>query len=251
MRTVIIHYHLFKNAGTSLDHALRAGLRERWVAYEHPHRILALEIAAYLAEHPKVVVLSSHNAWLPPPAIPDTVVIPVVFVRHPLDRARSVFDFERGQEADTAGARMAQQTDLAGYLEWRLGPQVGRDPTIRDFQTQRLAPAGQGTTDLERALDAVDRLPYVGLVEEYARSIGRLERLLEPYLPGLRLRNAHLNRTADAPHGLEDRLEHLRSRVGDVLYRRLLEANQDDLAVWEHVRQRYVTAERVMGPPTR
>jgi hypothetical protein len=249
VRTVIIHYHLFKNAGTSLDHALRASLKERWVAYERPDRIPAEEIASFLVAHPGVVALSSHNAWLPVPVLPATVVVPVLFVRHPLDRARSVYDFEHVQEADTAGARMAKQTDLAGYLEWRLGPRVGKDATIRGFQVQRLAPAGVGATELERALDALDRLPFVGLVEEYERSVESLERLLEPHVPGIRLRGPRLNRTATASHGLEGRLDALRSRVGETLYRRLLEANHDDLVLWERVRQRYATTGHPVGMP--
>jgi hypothetical protein len=233
---VLIHYHLFKNAGTSLDHALRQHLGDRFMAYERDRRIEGAELLELLADHPGVVAVSSHNAWLPPPVTEGMWAIPLVFVRHPLDRARSIYEFERTQPTDRPEARMARRLDLRGYLEWRLDRLDGTDRTLRDFQAMRLAPAGSGDTELERALDAIDHLPFVGSVERFRESLRRLEGLVGPHLPGFRLSPIRLNQTAGRSRSLEVRLARLRAGIGPRTYERLEQANGTDLALWARVR---------------
>lgn len=237
VRTVIVHYHLYKNAGTSLDANLQRFLGSRWVAYDRPGQIPPSELASFIAEHPDPAAISSHNALLPPPEIPGVTVIPVLFIRHPLDRIRSIYDFERAHDLPTVGARMAKALALPGYLEWLLGRDG--DTTARDFQVARLAPAGSGATTCDRALDAITRLPFVGLVEEFGRSLKVLETLLRPAFPRIRLRGMRLNRSPAAANSLEARITRLRDRIGDELFQRLVEANQADMVLWEHVRAGY------------
>ena len=238
-RPVIIHYHMFKNAGTSLDASLKGVLGPRWVAYERDARIPGSELTAFALKHPEVVAISSHNAWLPPPMIPGVHVIPVMFVRHPLDRIRSVFDFETVHYAGTPGASVAKGMDIRAYVDWRLAHMSGTDRTIRDFQTMRLAAAGQGETELDKALDAVDRLPFVGLVEEFGRSSNGSKTLLAPHLPEAHLRLMHLNVTPRRNARLDSRLGQLEERLGPERFGRLTNVNQCDLQLWERVRDRY------------
>lgn len=244
MRTIVVHYHLFKNAGTSLDWALRQALGDRFRTYERPGEIPPAELGAFLAENPGVQAVSSHNAALPPPVVPGARIVPVLFVRHPLDRVRSIYDYERGQVGvENDGTRMARSTDLAGYVEWRLDRATRGDRSVASFQAHRLAKGGTEGTELDRALETIERLPFVGLVEAYDASIARLSGLL----PELALRPARLNVTA--PSGtLDERLGVLRARLGDALMDRLVDANVGDLGVWEAIRARYgVAAPRQVG----
>jgi hypothetical protein len=238
-RTVLIHYHLFKNAGTSLDEALKRAFPGGWTDYERQHRILGPELAELIAARPEVRAISSHNAWLPPPEMVGVRLIPIVFVRHPLDRVRSVYDFERSQQADTPSARVARTHDIGGYVDWRLTYLDGTDRTIRDFQTMRLAPAGHGTDDLERAIDATERLAFVGLVETYGRSLRALREAIAPWIAIGRLRELHSNATPGRNERLSARLARLRRDLGDELYERLAAANSCDLELWERLRRRY------------
>ncbi len=239
MRTVIVHYHLFKNAGTSLDHALQRQFGSAWAAYERPTRIEPAELGAFLAQSPSLVCVSSHNAVLPVPTLADTRVVPVLFVRHPVDRARSVYDFESTQGSDTLGSQMARKLGFRGYVEWRLDYALSGDSTICEFQTRRLAMGGRGDDDRRRALDAVERLPFIGAVEEYQQSIVALGRLLAGYFPALRLKPVRLNATTDPRSTLGERLEQIRARLGDPLYQRLESANGSDMALWWRVLGRY------------
>ena len=236
---MLVHYHLFKNAGTSLDEALKRAFPGGWAAYERQHRIPASELVAFIRAQPELRAVSSHNAWLPAPDVPDLVVVPLVFVRHPLDRVRSVYDFERSHGADTEGARIARTSDIRGYVEWRLTYLDGLDRTIKDFQTMRLAPAGRGDDELACAIDAMERLPFVGLVEAYPRSLRSLQAVLAARMTAPTLKVLHANVTQRRPASLSARLEQLRRDLGVEVFQQLTEANAADLRLWRHLAARY------------
>lgn len=241
-RPLVLHYHLFKNAGTSLDRTLRANFGATWDAYEGERRELRpAELREYLAGRPWIAALSSHKALLPAPDLPGVEVIPVIFLRHPLDRIRSIYEFERRQQADTDGALAAKRLDLPGYVSWRLDRKGDR--AIADFQTYRLAQGGAGPDEAAQALDAVATLPFVGLVEAYDVSLQRLQALLAPHFPRINLAVFHVNVTEGERVPMDERLAQLEARLGEELYDRTVEANQLDLAVWRKVSETYESAQ--------
>ncbi|MFV2064622.1 MAG: hypothetical protein ACC726_14100, partial [Chloroflexota bacterium] len=114
-RHVVIHYHIFKNAGTSVDRALRTHFGSTWTTLEagdrqrDPSGHLSPErIRRFLDEHRTVQALSSHTADLPPPSVEGLQLHPIIMLRHPLDRIRSIYDFARTQKEDTPNSRLAR-----------------------------------------------------------------------------------------------------------------------------------------------
>jgi hypothetical protein len=233
-RHVIVHYHLFKNAGTSLDRSLKENFGNGWCGHEGSGGAWpSNEVAEFLLQHPEVTVLSSHTALLPPPSLPNTNIYPVIFLRHPLDRVRSVYEFERKQQVDNPGANMAKTTDLSGYIRWRLDRKGDR--TICNFQAHRLAFAVPEHIDRERlneearASVAVKELPFVGVVEHFDRSLQALQRWLRPVFPGIELLPRRVNVTQSQGVPLLERIEQMRVLIGDELYNELAMRNQLDL----------------------
>ncbi|HSV68814.1 MAG TPA: hypothetical protein VLI72_01780 [Methylibium sp.] len=242
MRKVILHYHLFKNAGTSVDELLKRNFGARWVTREFnggapaAHRA---ELARWLADERDAVAFSSHTAQLPPPAPAGVECFPLLFVRHPIDRIASAYAFETKQGGGGFGAVLARNTTLAGYIEVRLS--LGHDRQCRNFHVTRLAqmfPADSGD-ELSRALRAIETLPFVGLVEAFDTSVERMAAWLTPHFAGFRAASVAKNVTRDRSVPLADRLAALRTEVGEALWGQLLEANRDDLAVYEAIAARY------------
>ncbi|HEX8233440.1 MAG TPA: hypothetical protein VF559_08875 [Caulobacteraceae bacterium] len=236
-RAVVLHYHLFKNAGTSVDEVLQANFGEGWGKAEFSAgRSNVAEVEAWLAAHPTVRAMSSHTALLPPPRLAGVAAAPVIFVRHPIDRIHSAYEFERRQGADTRGSRLAKSTDFAGYLRKRL---AGRERQCRNFQTGRLARGvGGGEPELQRALRALDELPFVGLVEDFTQSMTRMEIYLRGYFPEFRAFGAKAN-VLRGGATLSERLRRVRAELGEAMWEQLLTANADDLLLWEEVAARY------------
>ena len=95
-RKVIIHYHIFKNAGTSIDRMLKESFSERWANYDKPEptsKISPAELEEFILDNPDLMAVSSHHAV---PPLPDKhlEVYPIILLRHPIDRAYSAYLFE-------------------------------------------------------------------------------------------------------------------------------------------------------------
>ncbi len=102
-RKVIVHNHVFKNAGTSDDHMLKDSLGERWVEWDTPNpggKISPAELETFILDHPDIVAVSSDQAM---PPLPDQHldIYPIVFLRHPVDRAYSAYLFEWNKQQST------------------------------------------------------------------------------------------------------------------------------------------------------
>jgi hypothetical protein len=244
-RMLILHYHLFKNAGSSIDEMLKHNFGEKWVEQEFKTtagQSNTAEVAAYLREQLQLCALSSHTALLPVPLVDGLRIFPIIFLRHPIDRLRSAYMFERKQLADTFGARLAKATDFAGYLKELLDHPVNR--TARNFQTFRLAfnePPEAGS-EYERSLRALASLPLVGLVEAYERSVESLRLALLPFYPDFAPVMVRKNVTRSAADPLDARLAEVKEELGRDLFERLCEANADDIHLFKKVQVQYADA---------
>lgn len=240
-RLILLHYHLFKNAGTSVDAMLRANFGANFVEQEFPGPALRTNrdaVRDFLAARPEVSALSSHSAKLPVPNLAGATVFPILFLRHPLLRLRSAYRFERAQGADTLGSRLAGAHDFPGYIRGLLA--TASDRQARDFQTLRLALGSPGNApEANRALRTFNALPFVGLVEAYTRSIRRLGELLAPILPGFRPLVVRANASATSPSSLPDRLRAIEAELGPDLHAELIAANTGDLLLYRRARQLY------------
>lgn len=233
-RPAILHYHLFKNAGTSLDALFKEQFPDRWVTAEFPGEPAKNRagVAAWISEHPDAACFSSHTALMPPPALAEVDITPVIFLRHPLDRIASAYSFETKQQDAGFGATLAKNTSLRGYVEVRLSMEGDRQ--CRNFQTDRLAGlfADEEGTELERALRAVEELPFVGVVEAFDDSLTTLQEVLRGRgFPDVELRAVRRNVSAGRADSLGARLEKMAAEVGEEFFEHMLRANADDIAV--------------------
>lgn len=219
MRTIILHYHLFKNAGTSLDQILKDNFGEAWVTREFPGQNNTAQVEAWIRDTPDAVAFSSHTMMGPLPQVEGVRIVSVMLLRDPIERIKSAYRFERTQAAETFGAVLARHTDLEGYVKVRLS--LPHDRQCRNFQTQRLAMLVPGPEpELERARTAIGRLSVVGLVADFTGMLERLAgEIAEPF-PHFSWKDVHSNRSrkdgVDAPDDL------------DAL---LAEVNADDIAL--------------------
>lgn len=240
MRKIIFHYHLFKNAGTSVDALLKANFPKCWVTKEfsNVHELNAEQVASWCREDKNAVAFSSHTALLPPPECRGMEIFPIVFIRHPIDRIASAYHFEKKVNSDKPGADLAKKTTLAGYIDAHLANKKVNQ--CRNFQSHRLAQWFRGADGemADLALQTLEALPFVGLVEAYDESIQRLTHWLSPHFPEFRAVVVAKNVGRNSAN-LEQKLAEIRREIGAACYQRLLEANAADMAVYHAVQERY------------
>jgi hypothetical protein len=255
VRPIIIHYHIFKNAGSSLDQTLRANFGKSWASMESSGpgvRVPRAEVLQYVRAHPTAAAISSHTIAMPVLEDPDLHVIAVTLLRHPMERARSIWEYNRRRVDDVPKGRLAKRLGLAEYLELGLEPNSAGDPSVGGHQTRWLSRDVPGSTPLDRARTALAGFAVVGVVEEYPESLQRLQRAAGPWFPELKLRVWRVNAKPDSvrdrllqrigrEESLQDRLRALRRRIGHDLYGRLERANRDDLILWEEAMATFQT----------
>ena len=244
MRKIIFHYHLFKNAGTSLDALLKKNFPNSCVFKEFsgttPSRREA--VIKWILSETNAVSFSSHTAAPLQAKFENIEILPISFVRHPIDRIASAYSFERKQNIDNFGSIVARNKSLAGYIDAHLS--LGHDGQCKNFLLQHFSAFDDATSeDREmRAIKVVDALPFIGLVEEYAASIERLSEWLRPHFPTFQPIVFKANINKDRSLLLEERLSLIREEIGLELYQKVTEENQADFMLYERVKQRYTTA---------
>lgn len=260
-RTVIIHNHLFKNAGTTIDWALRNNFGRGFVDHRDDRMMMegkAQYLLRFLRDHPHIQALSSHHLRQPLPQDKDIRLLLLTMYRHPVARAWSVYAFERKQKhINTLGARFAREHDFPEYVVWRMNPEV--PPSIRNFHVRKTLPVSIGyktpltEEDLTRAKVALENMPLVGIVERFDVSMVLFEQALRPYFSGLDLSYVPQNVNSSRKTTTEEQIDLVRDKLGRDLYGQFLECNAMDLELYEHAKsviearwQRLVDRDRLL-----
>lgn len=224
-RTVVLHYHLFKNAGTSVDHMLKAHFGPAWVTAEFAMagNDNTKAVQDWIADNPEAQAFSSHTMVGPLPQVEDVDIIPVIMLRNPLARIASAYRFERKQEADTWGAELAKKHDFEGYVQTRLA-RAG-DRQCRNFQVSRLATLCPGPdSEFERAkagLKLLHKRGVIGRIEHFNAFTEAFIARLTPAFPDFAPAPAKAN-TTSSKGGKKTPFQ---------LATQLTEANAEDIAL--------------------
>ncbi len=235
-RPVLLHCHLFKNAGTTLDWSLARQFGDGFTDHrdDDDMRRGAEYLGPYIERHPGLRALSSHHVRFPLPESADYRLLPLVALRHPIERARSVYDFERRQEADTPGANRAKELSFADYVRWRM--EDGVAPTIRNFHCAFLAGRFEqdiGEAEFQDSVAALANLPLLVIVERYDESMVLLEKSLQPYYGDVDLAYVAQNVTPGREGDLEARVQAIYNELGPELEQHFRESNHWDVRLYE------------------
>jgi len=256
MRHIIVHYHIYKNAGSTIDSILKYSFGKRFGFGQHfgfGERCGSIEgsnpwdtlnsddVLKYAIDNPHIKVISSHQARLPVPSHTNLEFHPILFLRHPIDRAGSVYSFERRQPVNSSGpgVKIARENDFAGYVKWRLSE--GNGAVIRNFQTVHLSGrqndmrvATATENDLRDALVTISQLPFFGIVELFDDSIEKMRKYLSQYFKKIDIKYSVANRSSERKNTLHERLDDMKKMLGADLYQDLLDKNALDMRLYEH-----------------
>jgi hypothetical protein len=239
-KPLLVHYHIYKNAGTSVDKNLSDSFGENWIAYEGSSdnfRFANEDIEAVVEANPGVRAISSHKA---PPFPVLRRFVPILFLRHPIDRARSVYYFARRDPAQF-DHELARDVTFKEYVNrWLDRP----SSQIRNYQVIHLSRATSFSVsedssvvarseDLCEAYDFLRSLRFFGLVGRFEESCRGFEACYGRTFPALKMGSARENALAEESLSEAAALELVRKELGQDTYVRLVDANRLDLALYD------------------
>ncbi|ARC87509.1 hypothetical protein [Rhodovulum sp. MB263] len=251
---VLVHYHVYKNAGTSVDLAIRNAVGDgNFIELDKDRRFCrapafnAALVRQVLRAHPGMRGFSCHTFVPTVHRCAGITALPIVFLRHPLLRLASVYRFEAISKAhrDTPVGKMARSVGFPEWLAGFIGMYNGKN-----YQTCVLSMAEDGshspfTNDHPRhigdirvateRLDEIDSLTGVGIVEDFEASAARIEANVARHVPGFRLSGALANQTRPVEDWREELAALERSLPADLLARTVM-ANASDYALYDRYR---------------
>jgi hypothetical protein len=243
-RLIIFHNHLFKNAGSTIDWALRRNFGKAFVDHRDNRNMQrgAAYLGPYFSENPWILALSTHHFRPPLPTLEKVRFITIMMFRHPIERVLSVYNFERQQiHADTLGAKFARDHDLREYVLWRMRPDV--PPTIRNFHVYRSLPmrikwqVQFGENEFEDAKRYVRSVNLLGFVDSFDESMVSFENALRTRYLDIDLSYRAQNIFQDFDEPREYRIEKLKRLIGEDVFHLLVKENKYDVELYNYARQ--------------
>ena len=232
-RFVVVHYHFFKNAGSTIESILE---REFGGEFATLHGLTADtelhndELSVFLSTHRDIKAVSSHHLRYPLPNIKNVVIFDLCFIRHPLDRLQSMYSYLRRANTGEALCQMATRCTVSEFLR----NLVDESPhLVSNVQVVQLARSGRftrpaGEEDLSRAIEVVRKMAIPGVVDLFDASLVAAEYFLKPAFPQITFHYTRQNVTA-ARSDTAHRERRYRDLWGSAVFDDLFALNQFDL----------------------
>jgi hypothetical protein len=236
-RFLIVHYHIFKNGGSTITSILEREFPTGFATVHGPDDVSVVDLislANFVAEHAAIQAISSHHLRYPKPVLPNTIIFDCCFLRHPLDRLQSLYSYFQKILVDDPLCRLARQEPPRSFFKKLVD---SAPHLISNVQVTMLAAGGAFTrpvdiSDVEIASDMVGKMAIPGLVEKFDESLVAAEYFLKPAFPRLRLDYLPQNVSRSLGGNPGDRQEWLKHSWGADLYATLAHLNQCDLELW-------------------
>jgi hypothetical protein len=241
-RNVIVHYHIFKNAGTSVDHLLKKNFGAQWISFDgdSPGNVFSTqELEQTINREQDKVAFSSHQIVPPLPEIAGTVY-PIVFVRDPIDRIKSAYLFEWKKQLGLDQPKGPFKDFVAEKFS------RNRTSSVEEFQSLRLSNINREKYKsrqcsdeeiMEQACGFLSSLPFVGVVDEFDRSISLLESYLQPAFPEFRAAQVTANVLQDITVSQALKRQRIQEELGAELYEMVVARNRLDEGLYQHARR--------------
>ncbi len=242
-RKVLVHYHLFKNAGSSVDRILRKSFKQKWKAFDSSKASNVLsskELGDFLELNQDVKAVSSHQAR---PPLPFDYCYPIVFLRHPIDRIRSVYEFVK-RDSSQPNHLIAVEQGFPGYIKWALENNLGGRKVIKNFQVMYLSnasfkPDKPVREHLEQAKKVLVDWQIFGIVRRFNDSLSLFKHHYKDYFPEVDWSPIKVNVTNHSYTSDSEEVIKVRELLGNELYKDILAENLLDMELYDFALGRF------------
>ncbi|HLW76486.1 MAG TPA: hypothetical protein VKS01_05860 [Bryobacteraceae bacterium] len=256
MRFVLLHYHILKNAGSTIEEILDQSFHERFQRFDTPDpegQLTNDDVIGLVERNPSMKAFSSHQIYYPVPRARGISFFDICFLRDPIDRLRSTYDYFRQKPADgIATSDLANRRPLGEFTRYL----IDNCPwTVNDVQVNLLANGMVNDTpraqDYERAVTRMRESCFPGVVDRFEESLAAGRWTLRMVFP--ELVSGHLAVNVSSQGTLDDRVASYRDACDAATFAELLRLNAMDLALLEctrtEVRRRFETIREIRKRP--
>jgi len=227
MRFVLLHYHIFKNAGSTLEDVLDHSFGGRFGRLDTPADgglIGNPDLIRHLEANPGLCAFSSHQIRYPLPEAPGFLFFDICFLRDPLDRVRSFYDYFR--QRPNPGDPMSALANSVSLGDFVAGMIADHSLFIRNNQVNLLACGGNSDEptegDLELATRRMLACSFLGVVDCFEQSASAGKYALRAAFPELDCARPAVNVSKGMQGTVADRTAELRDACRPEVFGELL-----------------------------
>jgi hypothetical protein len=233
MRFVLLHYHFFKNAGTTIEEILAHSFGH-FARLDNPdpdQPISNRTLLEFLERNPLIQAVSSHHIHYPVPEVKGFLFFDICILRDPIERVHSMYSYFREKPfPGYALSNLANRTEPGQFF----AELVERAPFYINNVQVNLVANGEwdhapGKDDLDRATSRIVASSFPGVIDCFQESLVAAEYALKPVFPTLNCAqppaNVSMGRRAPA-----------KEFCGPAVFERLLELNALDYELLERAR---------------
>jgi len=246
---ILLHCHIFKNGGSTIDSVLRENFGFRAIFRESSdcHKfLLSGEIIDIVesADCGEVASISSHRMGLPAPSHPSLTFIPLVMIREPLDRLGSMFSFYRRQRDETGHEYLlAKKTSFKEFVETLMGADL--DSSFTNLQCQFFLgnysfPKHPTEKTWATIAENLNTVPCVGVLDKFDESMILWEQNLRQFLPSIDLSYTKQNVSHERAQNLDERLEFILEELAEKLVAEFKKRNEFDYRMYNLVKNKII-----------
>lgn len=249
---IVLHCHIFKNGGTTIDNMLTRNFGNKAVIYEPPagQNFLLSEVLLDMVERTgknQIASISSHRLGLPVPQHERIKFIPLVMIREPLDRLGSMYSFYKRHHADHINHEclLAQKEPFQRFVEILMESNL--DSSFINLQCQFFLgnyspPKHPNEATWPTILDNLNAVSCLGLLEMFDESMVLWEEYLRHFFPLIDLSYVKMNISTARSTSFNERLQSLSDELGEALVCKFKNRNQLEYQLYNLVKSKLTTA---------
>ncbi|MGH2853705.1 MAG: hypothetical protein ACRDLF_05890 [Solirubrobacteraceae bacterium] len=181
-------------------------------------------------------------------------MLPVILIRHPLDRAFSVYCHLRRDSDGLHTGAVAQQASFSQFVLWCLNNKQLGGMVIANYQVIHLSEASFRNGHIYQAVATEDDLLHAihylsdatcfGTVDHFDAAMEKLRQAVAAFDLIIPAATVAENATPGRPEGLDERLYIAKQLLGPALYHRYLNENELDYRLYEWARSTTIRPKR-------
>jgi hypothetical protein len=243
VRRIVLHFHIFKNAGTTVADWLGRSFGERFVPFEETSDrnsyLGAVDLLTFLQRNEQIAAITSHHLRYPLPVAQEFTFFDLCFLRDPIDRLRSIYTFFRnGPLTDDPIAILAHECELGEFLRSLIDqfPHFVNNPhvTLLGMGGAYTRPPGDG--DLAKATAVLLNMSFPGVVDLFDESVRAGLYFWRTAFPGLTPDLTPSNVTLGLQGNLQERVRSIEQACGRRVFQQLMDLNALDLELLRRAR---------------
>jgi hypothetical protein len=241
LRFVLLHYHILKNAGTTVENILDRSFGHSYCAIDKDERDAHFPNASLLSlvsRNLQLKAISSHQIRYPVPTVPGLIFFDLCFLRDPIDRIRSMYDYFR--EKPAVGDPVSEYANGLPLGEF-VARLIGEMPWyVNDVQVNLLSNGIVNDCprkeDLDRASARMMRMSFPGVVDCFTESLVAGQYFLRPIFPELDCAESAVNVSTGFGSALTERVARVAEACGKRVFDELLRLNVLDFELLDRAR---------------